>query len=107
MRSTTEVRTQRWIRVILCLFRLLRKKVIALHVGLPEPRDAEDMGDGRIPESLAFSLRGDLECLLADHLEPAIAILDGAAQARQEGLDRAWGIRMRQQGEERTGKEGT
>jgi hypothetical protein len=97
MRSTTEAWTQRWIKAILCLFRLLRKRVLSLHAGLPEPRDAEDMGDGRIPESLAFSLRGDLECLLTDHLEPAIRILEGAAQVRQEGLDRAWAIRKQQE----------
>lgn len=49
--------------------------VIRLHDSLPDPPEAEDMGEGRIPESLEFSLRGDMECLVADHLDPAVLLL--------------------------------
>jgi hypothetical protein len=52
-----------------------RAIVNRLHDALPDPPEAEDMGEGRIPESLEFSLRGDMECLVADHLDPAIELL--------------------------------
>jgi hypothetical protein len=90
MRSTAEVRTQRWMRAILCLFRVIRRSVLFLHERLPDSPYAEAMGEGRMPESLAFSLRGDLECLLNDRIEPAIETLQRAVDAHPEGLVREW-----------------
>jgi hypothetical protein len=34
------------------------------YTGLPDPPDAEAMGTGEVPETLAFSLRGAIECAL-------------------------------------------
>ncbi len=46
----------------------------AVYSDLPDPLNAEDMGEGRIPESLAYSLRGDIECALSDHLDPLMKL---------------------------------
>jgi hypothetical protein len=52
-----------------------------------DPPEAEAMGEGRVPESVEFALRGDIECLVADHLDPAIEMLRRSgmpAAAREE-----------------------
>ncbi len=59
----------------------LRRVAVAVHDSLAEPADAEEMGEGNIPETAEFAIRGDLECLVADNLDPAIATLQKAAQA--------------------------
>ncbi len=62
----------------------------AAYRGLPEPPDAEAMGEGTIPESLTFSLRGSIECAIADHLYPAQQVLEEAAGESPENLIREW-----------------
>ena len=66
----------------------------AAYNGLPEPSDAEAMGEGTIPESLTFSLRGSIECVLADHLSPAQRVLEEAAAETPENLIREWQARQ-------------
>ncbi len=60
------------------------------HLGLPDPPDGEEMGEGTVPESLAFSLRGSLEVVLADHVNPAMKTLRRALRETPEGLHRDW-----------------
>lgn len=62
---------------------------------LPDPPDAEEMGEGTIPESLAYSLRGDIECALADHLDPLIELLKRALKETPARLARDWRKRQR------------
>lgn len=85
-----ELAAQRVVRW--CLSRL-RQIVICLrgvHTSLPDPPEAEDMGEGRIPESLSFTIRGTVECALADDLEPAIASLEEVWRLTPEDLLDAW-----------------
>ncbi|HWM93573.1 MAG TPA: hypothetical protein VN493_22635 [Thermoanaerobaculia bacterium] len=60
------------------------------YLNLPDPSDAEDMGEGRIPESLAFSLRGSIECAISDHLDPLMKLLRRAAKETPARLVRDW-----------------
>ena len=62
----------------------------AVYLDLPDPPDAEDMGEGRIPESLTYSLRGDIECALSDHLDPLMKLLKRAAKETPARLIRDW-----------------
>jgi len=62
---------------------------------LPDPPDAEDMGEGRIPESLTFSLRGYIECALSDHLEPLLNLVRRATKETPSRLKREWQTRQR------------
>ena len=57
---------------------------------LPDPPDAEAMGNGAIPESLTFSLRGSIECALHDHVEPLEDVLRRAVEETPENLARDW-----------------
>lgn len=60
------------------------------HLNLPDPPEAEEMGEGRIPESLAFSLRGSLECAISDHVDPLMKLLRRAAKETPARLIRDW-----------------
>ncbi len=66
----------------------------ALEEGLGYPEDSEDMGEGRVPQSVAFALRGTLECVLADDLEPALKALEEAADLTPEELYVYWQSRQ-------------
>ncbi len=70
----------------------------AAHQGLPDPLDAESMGEGRAPESLTFSLRGAIECCVADHLTPAQRVLEEAAAETPERLYAEWQARQEGKG---------
>jgi hypothetical protein len=60
------------------------------HSNLPDPPEAEEMGEGRIPESLTFSLRGSIECAISDHLDPLMKLLRRAARETPEKLVNDW-----------------
>lgn len=62
----------------------------AVYLNLPDPSDAEEMGEGKIPESLTYSLRGDIECALSDHLDPLMKLLKRAARETPARLIRDW-----------------
>lgn len=54
------------------------------------PEDSEDMGEWRAPQSVAFALRGTIECILADDLEPAFKSLEEAVNLTPDGLFAEW-----------------
>jgi hypothetical protein len=62
----------------------------ALEEGLPYPEDSEAMGEWRVPQSVSFALRGILECVLMDDLEPAAQSLQEAADLTPETLYAEW-----------------
>ena len=68
------------LRAICTVLRGVRRLSQYLHDALPDPLDAEDMGEGRIPESPEFALRGDIECLVADYLSPGIRLLERSSK---------------------------
>ncbi len=64
---------------------------------IPYPQDAvaEDMGSGIIPQSLAYALKGSIECAMADHLQPLHNLLRDAVAETPEKLVRDWQKRQR------------
>jgi hypothetical protein len=66
------------------------------HFMLPDPPGAEAMGNGEMPETLTFSLRGSIECALQDHVEPLDDLIREAVSETPERLVMAW--RRRQKG---------
>lgn len=73
----------------------VRTLLWVLHVRLEErlPEDI-DMGEGRIPDSVRFSVRGAIECTAVDHLDAAIRALEKAAGDTPESLAREWRERV-------------
>ena len=49
------------------------------------------------PESLAFSLRGSLECAMSDHLRPMIKVLKKAVKETPQRLRADWMLRQRKE----------
>jgi hypothetical protein len=73
----------------------VRTLLWVLHVRLGEllPEDV-DMGEGVIPDSVRFSVRGAIECAAIDHLDAAIRALEKAAGDTPESLAREWRERV-------------
>lgn len=63
---------------------------------LPDPPDAEAMGVGEVPQTLAFSLRGSIECAQADYTNPLHNLLRDAVAETPEKLVRDWQARQRE-----------
>ncbi len=72
----------------------------ALEEELAYPADSEAMGECRVPQSVVFALRGTLECIRVDDLEPAILALEEAADLTPEDLYAEWRRRQAEKGEE-------
>jgi hypothetical protein len=89
-KTPDEIAAQRVIRWCAAALRTIVVCLKGAHVSLPDPPNAEDMGERRIPESLSFALRGTLECVIADDLEPALASLDEAAALTPAALHSQW-----------------
>ncbi len=85
-----EEEAQSVLKRMLQLVALLRWFLEQLHFRLPDPLEAEAMGNGVIPESLTFSLRGSIECALHDHVAPLEDLLTRAVQETPESLIRDW-----------------
>jgi hypothetical protein len=81
-----EEEVQSILRHMLHLVVLLQWFLEQAHLMLPDPPDAEAMGNGEIAETLAFSLRGSLECALHDHIEPLDDLLRKAVAETPENL---------------------
>jgi hypothetical protein len=79
---------------MLDLVSLLQWFLEQAHLMLPDPPDAEAMGNGEIPESLTFSLRGSIECALQDHVEPLDDLIRKAVAETPESLIRYWRKRL-------------
>ncbi len=69
-----------------------------LEESLIYPEESEAMGEGRVPQSVAFALRGTIECILADDLEPAILSLEEAGEMTPEALYEDWQRRQAERG---------
>lgn len=76
----------------------IRNRLLALHVRLGERPEDDDMGEGRIPDSPRFSIRGAIECVVEDQLAPAIEALETAARETPRDLHRQWRERLAQRG---------
>ena len=74
----------------------------ALEENLPYPPNSEEMGEWKDPQSVTFALRGTLECIRVDDLEPAILALEEAGDLTPEELYAEW---QRKQAE-RAGEKG-
>lgn len=70
-----------------------------VHVRLGELPEDIDMGEGVIPDSVRFSVRGAIECTAADHLDAAIQALEKTARDTPESLAREWRERRKERGE--------
>lgn len=88
--TAAEAEAQRLFLVLLDILRTVKVFLGVVHAQLPDPADAEAMGEGTIPESLSFSLRGTVEVVLEDHIRPAIRSLKKAAKETPESLHRDW-----------------
>jgi hypothetical protein len=75
---------------MLRLVELLQWFLEQAHLMLPDPPDAEAMGNGEIPETLTFSLRGSIECALQDHVEPLDDLIRKATEETPASLMRYW-----------------
>ena len=78
--------------------RTVRTGLLALHAGLGEPPDEDQMAEGTRPETVAFSIRGTIECIVSDRLDPAVDSLERVAKETEEELYEEW--------EERRGRAG-
>lgn len=83
------------LRHMLRLVELLQWFLEQAHFMLPDPPEAEAMGNGEIPETLTFSLRGSIECALQDHVEPLDDLIRKAVDETPESLMRYWQRRQR------------
>jgi hypothetical protein len=72
----------------------VRTLLWVLHVRLGELPEDIDMGEGVIPDSVRFSVRGAIECAAIDHLDAAIRALEKAAGDTPESLAREWRERL-------------
>jgi hypothetical protein len=57
---------------------------------LPESPDRGAMEEGEAPCDVATDMRGALECVIADDLQPAVRTLEDAASATDARLAREW-----------------
>jgi hypothetical protein len=73
--------------------RSVRDDLQALHDYLGEPPDEEQMAEGTLPETVTFSIRGTIECLVSDRLDPAVDALERVARETSEVLYEEWAKR--------------
>lgn len=65
--TSEEVEAQNYLRRVRDLLWFVDWFLLRIHDRLRDPVNAEAMGTGEVPESLAFSLRGAVECARMDH----------------------------------------
>ena len=59
-----------------------------VHAGLPEPPDIDDRQEGRKPYDQATDILATIECVLEDHLRPAVEALRRSAAITDAELER-------------------
>jgi hypothetical protein len=69
-----------------------------VHVKLGERPEDSDMGENLIPDSVRVAVRGTIECVSSDCLDPAIRALEETARETPESLARQWRERLAQRG---------
>ena len=77
----------------------IRARLWRLHIRLGEAPEDFDIGEGFVPDSVRYSVRGAIECACTDHLDAAILALDKAARETPESLAREWRERKAERGE--------
>ncbi len=70
-----------------------------IHVRLGESPDENAIAEGEVPETLAFAIRGAIECVNSDDLDPAIHTLEETARLTSGTLLAEWRERVRSRGE--------
>jgi len=88
--TKSEQRAQSFIGYAFDLATIAMLVLEATHHRLPDPANGDDMGEGTIPESLTYSLRGSIECALHDHLHPVVELLREAIEESPARLARDW-----------------
>lgn len=94
-----EIAAQMVVKCCNSFLKAVRLCLLALEEALIYPDDSEAMGEWRAPQSVAFALRGTLECVRADDLEPAILALEEAGEMTPEDLYEEWERRQAEKGE--------
>lgn len=98
---TTVTRQERKAQVLLLRaareLAAIRTVLLVLHVRLGELPEDDDMHENRMPESVRVSVRGVLECVVSDCLEPGITSLEKAGTDTPETLAREWRERVAEQ----------
>ena len=77
----------------------VRARLLILYSRLGELPEDDDMGEGRIPDSVRFSVRAAIECTADDHLDAVIQALEKAARDTPSDLAREWRERRQERGE--------
>lgn len=67
-----------------------------IHVRLGESPDEDAIAEGEIPETLAFAIRGAIECVNGDDLDSAIHTLEETARLTSGTLRAEWRERVRE-----------
>ncbi|HEX2225453.1 MAG TPA: hypothetical protein VHN15_14725 [Thermoanaerobaculia bacterium] len=96
-RTHQETSAQRELDRIVGALREFQDVLEELHDDLGEPPEEDQMAEGLRPETVRFSIRAAIECVVADRLEPAIQTLDVAARDTPEKLMREWNRSQRRQ----------
>lgn len=96
-RTRQEVAAQQELDRLVGTLREIKEVLEELHEILGEPPGEDRMAEGLRPETVRFSIRAAIECVMADRLEPAIKTLEAAARDTPEKLMRDWRKRQRLQ----------
>jgi K+-sensing histidine kinase KdpD len=74
----------------------IRAALWNIHVRLGEGPNEDAIAEGEIPETLAFAIRGAIECVNGDDLDPAIHTLEETARLTPSMLLKEWQERVRE-----------
>ena len=85
-----EIAAQMVVKCCTAFLKTARLCLQAMEESLTYPEDSEAMGEWRAPQSVAFALRGTLECIRVDDLEPALLALEEAADLTPAALYDEW-----------------
>ena len=89
-RTPQEINAQQRLILLAGTLREIREELEELHEKLGEPAGEAEMAEGLRPETLRFSVRAAIECVVVDRLDSAIASLEAAARDTPGSLTREW-----------------